>query len=274
METDRYHPKNGLNHLSGREWIKFTRTWFVHDPPRRSADEMGHPAKYPEGVVEPFIEFFTRVGQVVLDPFAGVGSTLVAADRLERVSVGVEIVPEFAQVAQERLAASPRAHLLVGDSRRLREHLAGVGIEQVDFTMTSPPYWDMLSKSRGGVLSVHKKRRQKGLAIEYSAQPENLGNLTDYRSFLQVMGDILGEVHRVTRPGGYMVVVVQNMRTPEGEVQPYAWDLTATVRERGWLFQGERIWCQDNKALGIWGYPSVFVPNYHHHYCLIFRRRT
>jgi hypothetical protein len=40
----------------------------------------------------------------------------------------------------------------------------------------------------------------------------------------------------------------------------------------GLSFQGERIWCQDSKKLGIWGYPTVFVPNYHHHYCLIFRR--
>jgi hypothetical protein len=41
---------------------------------------------------------------------------------------------------------------------------------------------------------------------------------------------------------------------------------------RKFLFQGERIWCQNTKPLGIWGYPKIFVPNYHHHYCLIFRK--
>ena len=57
---------------------------------------------------------------------------------------------------------------------------------------------------------------------------------------------------------------------PHGEVLPLAWDLARRI-SRTWLFQGERIWCQNSKPLGIWGYPRVFVPNYHHHYCLIFR---
>ena len=67
-----------------------------------------------------------------------------------------------------------------------------------------------------------------------------------------------------------MVVVIQNLRAPSGEVLPLAWDLARRISQT-WLFQGERIWCQNSKRLGIWGYPSVFVPNYHHHYCLIFR---
>lgn len=271
-KPEKFHPRNLLNDLSGRDWIKFTRTWFVHDPPRRTKAEIEHPAKYPEGVVEPFVKFFSRPGQVVLDPFAGVGSTLVAAARAGRQAVGVEIVPEFAQAARQRLSESGlEAQILEGDSCRLRELLLQADVRQVDFTMTSPPYWDMLSKSRGGVVSVHKKRKLKGLAVEYSTQTENLGNLTDYETFLDVLARIFGDVYDVTRPGGYLVVVVQNMRTPEGEVKPCAWDLTARLSRR-WLFQGEKVWCQDNKPLGIWGYPSIFVPNYHHHYCLIFRR--
>jgi hypothetical protein len=121
------------------------------------------------------------------------------------------------------------------------------------------------------VVSVHKKRKLRGLAVEYSEQSENLGNLTNYDAFLDTLTGIFGQVFEVTKPGGYLVVVVQNMRTPEGDVRPCAWDLTARLT-RQWLFQGEKIWCQDNKPLGIWGYPSIFVPNYHHHYCLIFRR--
>ncbi|MHB2018797.1 MAG: DNA methyltransferase [Candidatus Xenobia bacterium] len=270
MNEPRYHPRNTLNALSGREWIKFTRTWFVHDPPPRRKGEIKHPAKYPEGVVEPFVEFFTRPGMTVLDPFAGIGSTVVAASRSGRRGVGIEIVPEFVAQARDRIAGSDSL-LLQGDSRRVRELLTGAGIEQVDFTMTSPPYWDMLSKSRGGVLSVHKQRRQRGLAVEYSQDPDNLGNITSYEGFLDVLEGIFSQVYDVTRDEGYLVVVVQNMRTPEGEVKPCAWDITARLSRR-WLFQGERIWCQDDKPLGIWGYPRTFVPNYHHHYCLIFRK--
>ena len=66
-----------------------------------------------------------------------------------------------------------------------------------------------------------------------------------------------------------VVVVAQNLRAPDGTIVTLAWDIQRTLGER-LLFQGERIWCQNSKRLGIWGYPTVFVPNYHHHYCLIF----
>ena len=69
------------------------------------------------------------------------------------------------------------------------------------------------------------------------------------------------------------MIVAQNLRDPSGEVRPLAWDLAKRISRSRWQFQGERIWCQNTKPLGIWGYPKIFVPNYHHHYCLIFRKR-
>lgn len=276
----RRHPRNHLNDLTGREWLRFTRSWFVHDPPPRSREELAHPAKYPEGLVADFLQFFTKAGEWVLDPFCGVGSTLVAAGRSGRNGVGVELVPAFAEVAQRRVAAESgggRQLVAEGDAARLPEILRRLRRDhpevpvRFDFTMTSPPYWDMLSKSRGGVESVHKRRAQQGLATTYSDHPDDLGNRPDYGSFLAALGEVFRHVYALTRPGRYLVVVAQNMRTPEGAVQPFAWDLVRELTERGpWVFHGERIWCQDSKPLGIWGYPKVFVPNYHHHYCLIF----
>ncbi len=67
-------------------------------------------------------------------------------------------------------------------------------------------------------------------------------------------------------------LVAQNLRDPQGEVRTIPWDLARRLA-RQWQFQGERIWCQNTKPLGIWGYPKIFVPNYHHHYCLVFRKR-
>jgi hypothetical protein len=82
---------------------------------------------------------------------------------------------------------------------------------------------------------------------------------------------VFDRVHACLAAGKYLVVVAQNLRAPDGEVKPLAWDLTRRI-SRKYLFQGERIWCQNTKPLGIWGYPKVFVPNYHHHYCMIFRK--
>jgi 16S rRNA G966 N2-methylase RsmD len=268
-----------LNDLSGSEWIRFTRSWFVENPPPRRPAELAHPAKFPESMAESFVRFFTRPGMTVLDPFAGTGSTLVAALRAGRRAVGFELNPRYAAAARARVrrAAEGRpglgAEVLALDARRLEDERRRRGWPPFDLVFTSPPYWDMLSRSRGGVHSVHRRRRAAGLDTVYSEDPRDVGNLHDYEAFLAATTEILAGAARSLAVGRYLVVVAQNLRDPEGRIRRLAWDLVGRLEGRdGLAFQGERIWCQDAKPLGIWGYPATFVPNYHHHYCLVFRR--
>jgi SAM-dependent methyltransferase len=267
-KTGKLSPRNQLNELTGTEWIRFTRSWFVVNPPRRSKAEVQHPAKFPEQLVESFISFFTRPGQWVLDPFAGVGSSLLAARSLGRRALGVELSPRYYSLAREQLGDDgAELRLVQGDARSIPK----LGFPTVDFVITSPPYWDMLAHSRGNVQSVHKRRQAAGLDVTYSERPEDLGNLTDYDGFLKQLTGIFQGVASVLKKGGYLVVVLQNLRSPEGRMVPLAWDLAREL-DRFLVFKGERVWCQDNKPLGIWGYPSEFVSNVHHHYCLIFKK--
>ena len=73
--------ENRLNDLSNKEWLKFQKSWFIHNPPPRKKNVLQHPAKYPETLVQEFIEFFTKRGMNVLDPMLGTGSTLIACIR-------------------------------------------------------------------------------------------------------------------------------------------------------------------------------------------------
>jgi DNA modification methylase len=282
---------NDLNDLTGTEWIKFTRTWFVCDSPRywRNKDTELHPARFPEEMVAEFLQFFTKRGGFVLDPFVGSGATLVACSENERIGVGFELSPDYARVAAQRASTDNLTPQVVvqGDARGIsyadvwQKGRAGLenfgmafrrGFPQFDFVITSPPYWNMLGASRGGVLSKHKQRAANGLDTVYSERSDDLGNIADYGEFIAALGGVFDGVRKCVKPGKYMVVVAQNLRDPDGEIRPLAWDLARRIG-RTWQFQGERIWCQNTKPLGIWGYPKVFVPNYHHHYCLIFRKR-
>lgn len=282
----KFHPKNQLNDLDGTAWIKFTRTWFVCDSPRyhRNKGTELHPARYPEELVAEFLRFFTKAGGWVLDPFAGSGATLVACAEEGRRGVGVELSERYAGIAQMRVALEgvPQT-CLRGDAAALADpafwapHQTGLhalpfedGLPRFDFSISSPPYGAMLHTSRGGVYSKQQQRKDQGLDEVYSADPRDLGNLTDLGAFLRALGDVYRGVARLLRPDAYLVIVIQNYRAPDGEVVPLAWELTREL-SGDLLFQGERIWCQNTKPLGIWGYPSCFVPNYHHHYCLIFR---
>lgn len=278
-------PRNTLNDLVGRDWIKFTKSWLVCDSRRylRNKDTELHPARYPEELVSEFVQFFTKTGQWVLDPFCGSGATLVSCHETGRRGVGLELSRRYYEVARERLAALGATDCLMlhGDASRVGEQELWEGwtgergedsLPRFDFLMTSPPYFDMLHKSRGGVVSVHKKRAQAGLDTVYSGDQRDLGNISDYDEYLEALGGIFDACAALLKPRRYLVAVIQNMRDVDGEVRPMAWDLARRL-SRHLSFQGERIWCQNSKPLGIWGYPTVFVPNYHHHYCLIFRKR-
>jgi DNA modification methylase len=282
-------PRNLLNDLSGKEWIKFTKTWFICDSRRyaRNRDTELHPARYPEELVSEFVGFFTKAGQSVLDPFCGSAATLVSCHEMGRRGVGVELSARYYDISRKRLtelealSGTDACHIVHGDANRLTDPALWAeypgekteqALPQFDFVITSPPYFDMLRKSRGGVESAQKKRAKAGLDTHYSDDRRDLGNIAEYEDYLEAMGGIFDQCAGVLKPRGYMVVVVQNMRDVSGEVLPLAWDLQRRIC-RTFSFQGEKIWCQNSKPLGIWGYPSVFVPNYHHHYCLIFRNR-
>src|SRR5512145_2099097 len=92
---------NRLNDLDTKAWLKFQKSWFVHNPPPRRKDVLRHPAKFPETLAQEFIEFFTRRGEVVLDPMAGTGSALIAALRSGRNSYGIELNPNYSAIARQ-----------------------------------------------------------------------------------------------------------------------------------------------------------------------------
>ena len=70
---------------------------------------------------------------------------------------------------------------------------------------------------------------------------------------------------------GYLCIIAQNFRPKDGIMRSLAWDIANKLKEHFKLRQ-EYIWLQDQKQLGIWGYPTTFVSNVHHHYCLIFQK--
>jgi DNA modification methylase len=97
--TEKRPIRNRLNDLSPRDWLKFQKSWFIHDPPRRKKDVLRHPGKFPETLAQDFISFFTKSGGWVFDPMVGTGSTIVASLRAGRNSIGIELNPEYANLA-------------------------------------------------------------------------------------------------------------------------------------------------------------------------------
>lgn len=269
--------RNKLNDLDSKSWLKFQKSWFVHNPPPRRKDVLRHPAKFPESLAQEFIEFFTKRGQVVLDPMVGTGSTLVAALRSGRHSYGLELNKVYADIArhvvlEERAALGDSADDLVsevikGDAQKFEEYVKSQQIPPINYVITSPPYWNML-RARGA--DTQKKRRTTPeLDVYYSEDANDLGNIDDYGEFIGRLVDIYSQLKTYLQPRAYMTIIVKNVKKG-GRVYPLAWDLAHRLGKI-YTLKDEKIWVQDNQRLAPYGYGSAWVSNTFHHYCLQFR---
>jgi DNA modification methylase len=269
--------RNRLNDLTAKEWLKFQKSWFVHNPPPRQKGVLRHPAKFPETLAQEFIEFFTQRGQVVLDPMVGTGSTLIGALRAGRTSLGVELNPTYAELARQAVAderqalgqpaADLRAEVFTADAAELPALAAAQGWPPVDYVFTSPPYWDMLHAH--GAATQRQRRAAPDLDVVYSDDPRDLGNLAGYEIFVARLAQIYLGLKPLLRPRAYLTIIVKNVKKG-GRVYPLAWDLARSL-EPGYTLKDERIWCQDNQRLAPYGLGNAWVSNTFHHYCLQFR---
>ncbi|MBP7693794.1 MAG: site-specific DNA-methyltransferase [Anaerolineales bacterium] len=269
--------RNRLNDLEPKAWLKFQKSWFIHNPPPRRKDVLTHPAKFPETLAQEFIEFFTKRGQTVLDPMMGTGSALVAALRAGRQGVGIELNPKYFQIAQQLLAeeqAALRAER--GPAKRLKLCLFNADAAQagalklppIDYVITSPPYWDMLHAR--GAETQKKRRGTPGLDVVYSADDRDLGNVRDYETFVEQLAQLYEALNPVLKPKAYLTIIVKNVKKG-GKIYPLAWDLAKRL-ERTYTLKDEKIWAQDNQRLAPYGLGNAWVSNTFHHYCLQFRK--
>ena len=273
----RFDVRNRLNDLSNVEWLTFTKSVWQSRPPPRDRLKEQHPATFAESDVEKLILFFTKKGGLVLDPFVGSGSTLIACLNTNRRGYGVELVSRWVAVARTRVeqAKEKRQHsnakelkleVLPGDARVV---LSNFDPESFDFVITSPPYWRILTKARD-----HKSKRErlsKGLPTQYSEDARDLGNACDYEGFLSQLASVFVECYRVLKSGKYMVVIVSDFRHGSRFIA-YHGDLAVAVQRVGFTFEGITVLVQDSKNLYPYGMPYAFVSNIHHQYILIFRK--
>ena len=269
--------KNRLNNLNPKDWLKFQKSWFIHNPPPRSKDVLRHPAKFPETLIQEFIEFFTKSGQLVFDPMVGTGSTIIAALRAGRNSYGIDLNQAYCNIAKSLINAEREklgtkaeqlaAGVINGDAKEISQIVESNSIPTIDYVITSPPYWNILHAK--GAETQSKRRASKGLDLIYSDHPSDLGNIQDYDHFIDQLVQIYTSIKPYLRTRAYITIIVKNVKKG-GRIYPIAWDLAMRLCEI-YRLKDERIWCQENIRLAPYGLGNAWVSNIFHHYCLQFR---
>lgn len=187
--------------------------------------------RYPRELVRVFLEEHTRPGDRVFDPFAGFGTTLIAAQQAGRQAYGLELDEAKVDYARNHLDAP--GNLIHGDARQI----ASYNLPVFDFSMTSPPF----------------------MTLDEATDPlsDYTGKGTGYRAYLQEMGTIYARLRGLMKPAGVVVIEVSNLKQ-HGRVTTLAWDLGAEIA-RVLHFEGEVIVCWDRYGYG-----------YDHSYCLVY----
>ncbi len=253
-----------INCLSAKDWIKCQLgVWQFYYEGRDVRDKTIHPATYPIALARKCIELFSHEGELVVDPFMGSGTTLVAARDANRNTVGFDINPDYVALSEDRLkqdslASATKQLPFLDDARNIAQYLDN---ESISCIITSPPYANLLNrkrlnKSRRG---LGRKNEQYQKVEQYSQRPEDLGTLS-LEEYGQAMVEIFGRLLPLLKKKGHCIVNVPDMWWENERITIHIAVIEA-LRSVGYELRNTIIWDRTNivNNVGIFGWPSNYI---------------
>ncbi len=267
-----YDKRNKLNDLTGKEWLKLTKSFWVSEKCKEDKFAFQHPAPFLIRDIERLISMFTKKGMVVLDPFNGVGTTLIASSILKRKGVGIDLSNRYCDLAEKRLKESGLKNdqkIICGNSLKEISKIKG----SIDYCVTSPPYHNIL-KNNGQGLRAEKEGKRNGsrIGVEYySDNKHDLGNQKSYEDFLNLFGDIMLGVYKKLNDKKYTSIIISDFTVNKKEKCVQS-DIVKIMEKIGFEFSGTTVLLQDNKPLYPFGYPYAYKINHQHQNIINFKK--
>ncbi|MBI4596470.1 MAG: RsmD family RNA methyltransferase [Candidatus Tectomicrobia bacterium] len=255
-------PPSHINCMSPREWLKSQLgVWQFSYEARDVRDKKIHPATFPISLSRKIIELFTHEGELVLDPFVGSGTTLVAARDTKRNAVGFDLKKEYVSLCKQRLAqttflSKARQIAIQDDARFIQDYLEP---ETVSLIWTSPPYANLLNRVRKNKSRRFRNNEQLGKIEQYSQDPSDLGTMP-LDEYTATMGEIYESLLPLLHPKGHCVINVPDMWWENKRMTIHI-SLVEELRKRGYELRNIIIWDRTNlvNQIGIFGWPSNYI---------------
>ena len=187
--------------------------------------------RFSESLVEHFLKEFTKKGDKVLDPFAGLGTTLFVCEEMGRIPYGIEYDKPKCEFHKTKL--KHKENVINGDTRKFKTY----DLPMFDFCITSPPYMEVTDDMNP--------------LTDYSEKGKG------YETYLNNMKDIFSQIKTKMKPGAKIVVEVSNLKGEK--LTTLAWDLGKKLAEV-MKFEGEIIAC----------WKEGYDYGYDHSYCLVY----
>jgi len=260
-------PPNHLNCMTPKEWIKSQiGVWKFYYEKRDIRDKTVHPAVFPISMAKQVISLFTHKGELLVDPFAGAGTALLAARELGRNAVGFDINQKYVDIAKQRLTQqvmNDGQQLMINDdARNISEYFEK---ESISLLFTSPPYSNLLNRPR-----LNKSRRGderlngQHLKVEqYSQNHNDLGTLQP-EEYKKAMRDIYASLLPMLQTRGHNVINVPDFWVSDkngGRRVPLHIQICEAMEEAGYELRNTIIWDRTDivNRVGIFGWPSNYI---------------
>jgi len=266
------HPRNKLNALAGNEWLFFTksvlRTSYSHGLGHKLRRQQG--GNKPPQLMQHIIEFFTKPGQSVLDPFCGVGGTLLGASLCGRKATGIELNPRWLEVYRQVCAQEgiEPQETLVGDCLEVLPRLRAEK-RLFDFIATDPPYSIALEKTMcDGVYDIQHRKTDMA---RFSEAKADFRNLATFEEFYAAIRRAFRLTFPLLRRGGYLAVIIRDSYQG-GRYVPATYEIAERICRGGYVLKGIKVWYATGARVRPYGYPHSYIPNIVHQNIVIFRR--
>ena len=269
-----YSEDNRVNDLTGREWVFWTRSVITkpYPPNVQHALRNQHGGQKPPDLCADLLRIFTKEGQTVLDPFMGVGGTLLGASLCGRRAVGIEVTPKWIEIYREVCAREGLAvqETFEGDAR---DALQAMADRSFDCVLTDVPYWkmDTAPRSRGTFKRADGEAKPVRASKLSAFGPEVYASKTEW---LERMQDIFRRAAALLRPSGYLLTFIGDMYR-ENEYHCLSAELASVLqRIPGLVWKANLVWYDVSKKLHLYGYQYSYIPSLIHQNVLVFRKDT
>lgn len=253
-----------MNCMNAKEWMKSQiGLWEFFYEKRDIRDKKKHPAVFPISLARKCIDLFSHQGELIIDPFMGSGTTLLAARDAGRNAVGFDIHPDYIALTQDRLAqqtlfGNTQQIPVLADARNIAQYL---NEESITCIVTSPPYANLLNRERKNksMRGDLRKNDQYNKIEQYSQRTEDLGTL-QLEDYAVAMAEIFGRILPLMKRKGHVVINVPDMWWENKRITIHIAVIEA-MRSVGFELRNTIIWNRNNivNNVGIFGWPNNYI---------------
>jgi len=253
-----------INCLTAKEWLKSqVGIWEFFYEKRDIRDKSIHPAVFPIALPAKCIELFTHKGELVLDPFAGIGSTLIAAKDLGRNAVGFDLKKEYVDFTKKRLSQQTldkktKQFIIHDDANNILKHFDE---ETISLCITSPPYAHMLNKARKNKSMRGDTRNNKHIneVQQYSQDPRDLGTMS-HKDYAESLTKIYKNILPLMKPKAHCIININDVWWENKRYPTHTYVINA-LEKAGFELRNILIWDKRNlvNRVGIFGWPNNYI---------------